>query len=132
MADADTPRPRPLSPHLTIYKPILTMVMSIFHRITGVGLYGGMIFFAWWLLMISGGRESFETAQWFFGSFIGRLILFGLTWALMHHLLGGLRHFIWDTASFMDKVSREFLARATIIGSVGLTFLLWIVAYAVM
>lgn len=125
------PRQRPLSPHLTIYKPILTMMMSIFHRVTGVGLYIGMVFFCWWILMISSGPENFKVATWFFGSIIGQLILFALTWTAIHHMLGGIRHFIWDAAVLMDKESRDLLAKATIIGSVGLTVLFWMIAFMI-
>src|SRR5262245_33588567 len=88
---------RPLSPHLQIYKPMLTMVMSIVHRITGVGLYAGFLLLAWWLLAAASGPTAYSKVQAFHASFIGRLILFGYTWALIHHLLGGVRHLIWDT-----------------------------------
>jgi len=90
---------RPLSPHLTIYRPLINMVMSIVHRITGMGLYFGMVLLAWWLLAAATGPGAFETANAFFGSWFGRLILFGFTWALLHHLLGGVRHLIWDTGA---------------------------------
>ena len=118
---------RPLSPHLSIYKPIPTMVMSIMHRMTGVALYIGTAFFVWWLLAAASGPDAFSTASAFFGSWIGRLILFGYTWALMHHLVGGLRHFIWDTGQGMEKEFSTKMAIATPIVSVALTLLIWIV-----
>lgn len=118
---------RPLSPHLSIYKPIPTMVMSIAHRITGVALYIGTAFFVWWLLAAASGPDAFATASAFFGSWLGRLILFGYTWALMHHLVGGLRHFVWDTGHGMEKDFSTKMAFATPIASVGLTLLIWIV-----
>lgn len=117
---------RPLSPHLQIYKPMLTMMMSIVHRITGSALYAGTLLLAWWLVATAAGPGPFETAQWFFGSWIGRIVLFGYTWALMHHMLGGIRHFIWDTGRGFEYPAREYLAQATIIGSVVLTVLIWI------
>jgi succinate dehydrogenase / fumarate reductase, cytochrome b subunit len=125
-----TPKPveRPLSPHIMIYKPMLTMVMSILHRITGAALYAGTLLLAWWLVAGATNAASYSTAQWFFGSIIGRLVLFGYTWALMHHMLGGMRHFIWDTGRGFEHPMREYLARATIIGSITLTILIWVVA----
>jgi succinate dehydrogenase / fumarate reductase cytochrome b subunit len=121
---------RPISPHLSIFRPIITMMMSIVHRITGAGLYFGMLFLAWWLLAAALGPAAFETANAFFGSWLGRLILLGFTWALIHHLLGGVRHLIWDTGAGFDETTRKGLAWATIIGSVILTLVVWVVGYA--
>ena len=101
-ANAGAGRPRPLSPHLAIYKPTMTMAMSIVHRITGIGLYLGMLLLAWFLIAVSSGAAAFAAFSWFMDSFLGWLILFGFTWALFHHLLGGLRHFVWDTGYGMD------------------------------
>jgi succinate dehydrogenase / fumarate reductase cytochrome b subunit len=123
--------PRPISPHLTIFRPLITMVMSIVHRITGAALYFGMVLLAWWLLAAAVGPNAFETANAFFASWLGRLILFGFTWALIHHLLGGIRHLIWDTGAGYGEAARNGLAWATIIGSVILTFVVWVIGYAV-
>lgn len=131
MADSKSTIQRPLSPHLQIYKPMLTMTMSIVHRITGVGLYFGTLLMVWWLVAAASGPDAFATAQMVFGSFLGRLVLFGYTWALLHHMLGGLRHFIWDTGRGFGPTEREWLARATLVGSVALTILVWIIGYAV-
>ena len=122
---------RPLSPHLTIYKPMLTMMMSIVHRITGAALYVGTLLLAWWLLAIASGANAYATFQAVAGSFIGRLVLFGYTWALLHHMLGGLRHLIWDTGHGFGPAEREWMARATLFGSITLTLLLWIFMYLV-
>ncbi|SHL26634.1 succinate dehydrogenase, cytochrome b556 subunit [Roseibium suaedae] len=131
MSNADLRGNRPLSPHLQIYKLILTMVMSIVHRITGAALYFGTLLLAWWLIAAAAGPAYFDFVNGIFGSIIGRLILFGYTWALVHHMLGGLRHFIWDMGAGFGREAREWLARATIIGSVSLTLILWIIGYAV-
>ncbi|WP_428529052.1 succinate dehydrogenase, cytochrome b556 subunit [Roseibium sp.] len=131
MSNADLRGNRPLSPHLQIYKPILTMVMSILHRITGAALYFGTILLAWWLIAAAAGPAYFDFVNAIYGSIIGRLILFGFTWALVHHMLGGIRHFIWDMGAGFEKGAREWLAKATIIGSVSLTLILWIIGYAV-
>ncbi len=87
MSNADLRGNRPLSPHLQIYKPILTMVMSILHRITGAALYFGTILLAWWLIAAAAGPEYFDFVNWIYGTIIGRLVLFGFTWALVHHML---------------------------------------------
>lgn len=131
MSNAGLRDKRPLSPHLQIYKPILTMVMSILHRITGGALYFGTLLLAWWLIAAAAGPGYFDFVNGIYGSFFGRLILFGFTWALVHHMLGGLRHFIWDMGAGFGKDAREWLARATIIGSVSLTILLWIIGYMI-
>ncbi|WP_420335230.1 succinate dehydrogenase, cytochrome b556 subunit [Roseibium sp.] len=131
MSNADMRGNRPLSPHLQIYKPILTMVMSILHRITGAALYFGTILLAWWLIAAAAGPSYFDFVNKIYGSIFGRLILFGFTWALVHHMLGGLRHFIWDMGAGFGKDAREWLAKATIIGSVSLTLILWIIGYMV-
>jgi succinate dehydrogenase / fumarate reductase cytochrome b subunit len=127
-----TRRARPLSPHLQIYKPMLTMMMSIAHRITGAALYFGMLLLAWWLIAAASGPNAYADFEWFTGSIIGRIILFGYTWALMHHLLGGLRHLIWDTLHGFEPADREMLALATIVGSIALTLLLWGIGYLAM
>jgi succinate dehydrogenase / fumarate reductase cytochrome b subunit len=116
---------RPLSPHLQIYRPMLTMVMSIVHRITGGALYFGTLLLAWFLIGAASGPQEFAEASGFFNSLFGKLILFGYTWALFHHLLGGIRHMIWDTGHGFAHPEREYLAQATLVGGVILTLLVW-------
>ena len=123
---------RPLSPHLQIYRPMLTMMMSIVHRITGMGLYFGIILLMWWLTAASISDSYFDFVQGFFGHWFGRLLLFGFTWALIHHALGGLRHLLWDTGRGFDLTVVEWLARVNLAGSIVLTLLLWIIGYGVM
>ncbi len=125
-------RPRPTSPHLQIYKPMLTMMMSIVHRITGSALYFGMLLVAWWLIAVASGPNAYANVEWFMGSLIGRIVLFGYTWALIHHMLGGIRHLIWDTLHGFDPDTREMLALANLIGSIALTLVVWVVGYMVM
>lgn len=131
MAEASRLKPRPLSPHLSIYRPTLTMTMSIVHRITGGALYFGTILVAWWLLAAA-SPNAYAKVQWFMGSLIGRLILFGYTWALLHHMLGGIRHLIWDIGRGFGPNEREWLTLATLVGSVALTIVLWVVGYLTM
>lgn len=119
---------RPLSPHLTIYRPMLTMMMSIVHRITGGALYFGLLLVAWWLISTAAGPAAYAKFQGFIDSFIGRLILLGYVWALIHHALGGVRHLIWDTGRGFGPVEREWLTVATLAGSIGITILLFVAA----
>lgn len=125
MADLDLRANRPLSPHLQVYRLIPTMLMSILHRITGAALYFGTILVAWWLISVAvgGGYYAFTAAV--FGSIIGRLVLFGYTWALFHHMLGGIRHFLWDLGYGISRESSTLLAKATLAGSLTLTVLVW-------
>ncbi len=122
---------RPLSPHLQIYKPMLSMTMSILHRITGLGLALGMFGFVWWLSAAATSDGYFDLVQGLLKSWFGQLVLFGMTWALMHHMLGGLRHFVWDTGHGFALPTVEWLVRANLIGSVVLTILIWVIAYGV-
>ena len=122
---------RPLSPHLQIYRPMLTMMMSIMHRITGMALYAGTLLLAWWLIAASTDARAFATANSVLTSIPGQIVLLGFTWALFHHLFGGIRHFIWDTGRGMDHPEREYLAQATLIGGLALTVVVWVVAYMV-
>ena len=121
---------RPLSPHLQIYKMMFTMVMSGLHRITGMCLYLGTLLLAWYFIAAASGPRAFDTASWVFGSLLGRLILLGFTWSLSHHLLGGVRHAIWDAGYLFDAKGRELAAKATLAGSIALTLAFWILAYA--
>ncbi|MEA2940961.1 MAG: succinate dehydrogenase / fumarate reductase, cytochrome b subunit [Bradyrhizobium sp.] len=122
---------RPLSPHLQSYRITLTMAMSILHRITGVALYFGTLLLAWWLIAAATGPGPYSHVQAFTGSLIGRLIVFGYTWALLHHLLSGIRHFIWDLGYGFKASEREALTWGALIGGISLTVLLWIGAYAI-
>jgi len=118
---------RPLSPHLQIYRRPMTMMMSIMHRITGAGLYFGTLLLAWWLIATATGPGAYAVFQNFIVSWLGKLILVGYTWALIHHMLGGVRHFIWDLGWAFDFPKANLMARATLIGSMLLTTLVWII-----
>jgi succinate dehydrogenase / fumarate reductase cytochrome b subunit len=121
---------RPLSPHLQTYRWTLTMLMSIVHRATGMALYFGTILLAWWLLAAAAGPSGYATFQNFVGSWLGRLIMFGYTWALIHHLLSGIRHLVWDFGYGFGAEEREWLTKAALIGSIALTIVLWVIAFA--
>jgi succinate dehydrogenase / fumarate reductase cytochrome b subunit len=132
MTEIKAPVERPLSPHLFIYKPTLTMLMSIAHRITGASLYFGTLLLAWWLLAAATSPTAYAGIGAFMNSILGRLILFGYTWALMHHMLGGIRHFIWDTGRGFGASEREWLTIASLAGSIGLTIVIWVLGYLFM
>lgn len=131
MAESSHSARRPLSPHLQIYTPMLTMMMSIFHRVTGVALYFGSILLAWVLIAAATGPEYFEFVRGLTDSILGRLVLFGYTWALFHHMLGGIRHLIWDTGRGFELNTVEWLARFTLIGGLVLAVITWVIGYAV-
>ena len=124
-------RPRPLSPHLMIYKPTMTMAMSIAHRISGGALFVGALLLAWFLIAASTDAATFGVFSGFIQSFFGQLILFGFTWALFHHSLGGVRHFLWDSGYGLDAPLRDQLAWGTLVGGFVLTILIWALGYAV-
>jgi succinate dehydrogenase / fumarate reductase, cytochrome b subunit len=131
MAETRVPFERPLSPHLQIYRLTVTMVMSGLHRITGMALYFGTVLLVWWLVAVASGPNAYASVQWAFGTIIGRLVLLGYSFSLIHHALGGVRHLIWDTIHGLEPNDREWLARATIIGSLSLTVILWVIGYMI-
>jgi succinate dehydrogenase / fumarate reductase cytochrome b subunit len=118
---------RPLSPHLSIYARQINMVMSILHRITGAALYFGTLLLAAWLIAAAVGQSAFDLVNVVFGNPLGKLVLFGYTWALLHHMLGGIRHLVWDTGRGLQIWQVNALSWLTIIGSLALTLLLWAV-----
>ena len=126
--DRKVRRERPLSPHLQVYRLLINMVMSILHRMTGAALYVGTLLLAWWLVAIASGPKQYEVVASFFASLPGQVLLIGYTWALVHHMLGGIRHLIWDTGRGFSLRSINVLSWLTIIGSVTLTALIWAAA----
>ena len=132
MADSKTQTQRPLSPHLQIYRPMLTMMMSIVHRLTGAALYFGTLLVVWWLVALASGPDYFAYVQDIAGSWFGRLVLFGYTWALVHHAIGGMRHLIWDTGRGFDLELVEWMARLNLAGSAVITVVIWIIGYSAM
>jgi succinate dehydrogenase / fumarate reductase, cytochrome b subunit len=119
-------RQRPLSPHLQIYRPQINMVMSILHRITGTALYGGTLLIAWWLFAAATSPAYFAFVNDLFATWLGMIVLVGFSWALIHHLLGGLRHFVWDTGAGLDIGTVDLLSWGTIVLSVLMTGALWL------
>ncbi|MEN2494999.1 MAG: Succinate dehydrogenase cytochrome b556 subunit [Hyphomicrobiaceae bacterium hypho_1] len=119
---------RPLSPHLYVYKPEINMLMSIIHRATGAALYFGTIMLAIWLIAASSGSEPFQFVNSLFATLPGRLVMLGYTWAFLHHMFGGIRHFIWDVGYAFDLPSINFLCWLTLIASLLCTVMIWLIA----
>lgn len=123
-------RSRPLSPHLQVYRFEWTMLLSITHRFTGVGLALGSVLLVWWLLALANGPGSFALAQSVMGSWIGRLVLLGFTWALFYHFCNGIRHLFWDAGRGFELDAARNSGIAVIAGSVLLTLIFWGAVYA--
>ena len=123
-----SPADRPLSPHLQVYRPLINMSMSIIHRITGAALYGGTILLAAWLAAAAFSPDGFALLNGLLGSWLGKLVLIGFTWAVLHHLLGGVRHLIWDMGWGFDLKVVDFLSWGSLVLSLALTAAIWGVA----
>ena len=123
---------RPLSPHLQVYKPQLTSVMSILHRATGIALAVGTLVLVWWLVAAASGKDAFATVQLFLGSIIGRLLLFGWSFALFYHLCNGIRHLFWDAGRGFELEQAYSSGRFVVGAAVVLTIAAWVWGYASM
>jgi succinate dehydrogenase / fumarate reductase cytochrome b subunit len=121
--------PRPLSPHLQIYRRQLTSVTSILHRFTGIGLAVGLLYLVCWLTAAASGLEAFDQLQNFNGSIIGRLLLLGWTVAFFYHLLNGLRHLAWDAGWGFELPTAYKSGYAVFIGTAVLTIAAWLIGY---
>ena len=121
---------RPLSPHLQVYRPQLTSVLSIFHRMTGIALALGTLMLAWWLVAAASGPDAFETVQGFIGSIVGRLLLLGWTFALLYHLCNGIRHLMWDTGRGFEITTAYASGWLVVIAASVLTIVVWVLGYA--
>lgn len=119
---------RPLSPHLQIYRPQITSVLSILHRLTGIGMALGAVLVVWWLLAAATGAAYFDTVDGLITSRIGNLVMMGCGWALCYHFLNGIRHLAWDAGYGFELETVEYTGIAVAVGSGLLTLLLWLVA----
>ncbi|HWB50965.1 MAG TPA: succinate dehydrogenase, cytochrome b556 subunit [Stellaceae bacterium] len=118
--------PRPLSPHLQVYRWQLTSVLSILHRATGVALAIGAILFVSWLGAAADGPDSYATMQAFLGSWIGLVLLFGWSVALFYHLCNGIRHVMWDTGRGLDLKSVYASGWTMLAATAVLTLIAWV------
>ena len=129
MADVRIAPARPLSPHLTVFRFILTMAVSIIHRVTGGALYFGAAFVALWLVAVASGPEWYARIDAVYSSWFGRLVLIGFVWSLFFHALGGLRHFTWDLGYGFEKKTADMMALVSTIASFVLTGLVIVLAF---
>ena len=118
-------RPRPLSPHLQVYRFTLTMANSIIQRGLGMAMYFGTLLIVVWLGAAALGDGPMGVVNAVFGFWLVQVILFLATWALFHHMLGGIRHFIWDSGHLLDPAGRELITRLQYAGSILLTLGSW-------
>lgn len=123
-------RSRPLSPHLQVYRFQWTMLLSITHRITGVALSAGAVVLVWWLIALAVGPEYFDYARSIMGSWYGRLMLLGLTWASFYHLSNGVRHLFWDIGWGYELGAARASGFLVVVMSIALTLTAWFFAYA--
>jgi succinate dehydrogenase / fumarate reductase, cytochrome b subunit len=124
-------RERPLSPHLQIYRPQITSVLSILHRITGGALAAGMVLLVYWLIAVARGPHGYDVAQAVMGSIVGRILLFGWSWALFFHLTNGIRHLAWDAGKGFELRTVAISGWVVVILSFALTLAAWIAGYAI-
>lgn len=118
--------PRPLSPHLTVWRWGPGMAVSILHRVTGVALsIGGLALLTWWLFAIAKGPEAYAQFVSAAKHPLGLVVLVGLTWSFFQHLLSGVRHLVMDTGAGFELTPNKRFAVMTIVGSILLTALLW-------
>lgn len=121
---------RPLSPHLQIYRPQLTAVLSIFHRMTGVGLTLGAVLVVWWLMAAATSPGYFAVVDGLLTSWLGYLVLLGMTWALAYHMLNGIRHLVWDTGRGLGLSVARTSGWLVALASVALTLAAFAGGYA--
>jgi len=121
---------RPLSPHLQVYQPQLTSVLSIMHRLTGIALGVGTLLLVYWLVSAASGPEAFASAQAFIGSVIGYLLLLGWSVSLFYHLANGIRHLFWDAGYGFELEHAYRSGWAVLIATAALTVLAWIIGLA--
>jgi len=123
-----TRQDRPLSPHLQIYRPQITSVLSILHRITGVSLALGVPLFAWWLAALATGPDAYALARGFFASPIGLAMLLGWSFAFFYHLSNGIRHLAWDKGLGFDLKTAALTGWLVVFASLSLTAFTWVLA----
>jgi succinate dehydrogenase / fumarate reductase cytochrome b subunit len=126
MTDAPKPiRDRPLSPHMEIWRWHITMLSSILHRATGVGLYVGALIAAYWALALASGPVGYENFLALIGSPLGKLVLFGLTVSIFYHLANGVRHLFWDSGEGFTPATANLTAAAAITFAIVVSVFIW-------
>lgn len=117
---------RPLSPHLQIYRPQLTSVLSILHRGSGVALALGAVLLAWWLWAVAAGPGAYQLAHGFFSAWFGKALLFVWTLCTFYHLCNGIRHLLWDAGYGFELPAAYLSGKIVLVATVVLTALAWL------
>ncbi len=120
---------RPLSPHLEVYRPQITSMLSILHRLTGIGLVGGALIFTYWISSATYGPEAFDQAQSILGSWFGRLVLLAMIFAFYYHLANGIRHIAWDAGWGYEMSKLRASGVVVLVFSVSMTILTFLAGY---
>ena len=118
-------RQRPLSPHLQIYKPQITSMLSILHRATGIALSIGSVILVLWIVALTLGENTYLMYSNLIDNWFGKLIIFGFTFALFYHLSNGIRHLFWDAGYGFDLKVAKITGVLAFIGSFILTIILY-------
>ena len=121
-------RDRPLSPHLQVWRWHITMLTSILHRVSGMGLYGGALILTAWAIGLAAGPEAYGAVMACLGSPLGKLVMFALTLGVFYHLANGVRHLVWDTGKGLDIKSANASAVFTLAFTVAATLAVWVIA----
>jgi succinate dehydrogenase / fumarate reductase cytochrome b subunit len=128
MADV-TRQERPLSPHLTIYRPQINSAMSIFHRFTGLGLALSGVLVVWWFLAAASSPEYFAFADGLLTSWIGTLVMLVSLLALWYHFFNGIRHLVWDTGASLEIERINSSSIAVLAAAAVMTVLTLVIAF---
>ena len=129
MSDIKPNKNRPLSPHLQVYRPQITSVLSITHRITGIFLSGGAVLFSYWIISATYGPDTFSAAQRILASWFGQIVIWGLTFSLFYHLGNGIRHLAWDAGWGFELNKLRVTGWLTVIFAIGMTVFLMGLTY---
>ena len=116
---------RPLSPHLQVYRPQLTSILSIMNRISGIACSAGTLLLVWWLVAAASGPKPFATVQHVIANPVGLIVLFGWTLALAYHFFGGIRHLTWDSGRGYSLPATHRSGWAAILATIAVTALIW-------
>ncbi|MDZ4376200.1 MAG: succinate dehydrogenase, cytochrome b556 subunit [Phenylobacterium sp.] len=122
------PADRPMSPHLQVWRWHITMLTSILHRVTGVGLYLGALIVAAWAISLASGPEAYEGFKILMGSILGKLALFGMTLSVFFHLGNGVRHLIWDLGHGLDIKTASASSWSVFGFTIAATLAVWAIA----
>jgi succinate dehydrogenase / fumarate reductase, cytochrome b subunit len=125
MAGAPRPEMRPTSPHLSIWRWHVTMLSSILHRLTGIGLYGAAVLFAFWLMAAAAGPEMYAPVQELIASPLGGALLYLIVAAFSYHLANGIRHLVFDTGSGLHPSDADTSAWFAILFAIAAPIGLW-------